>query len=179
MNGKEIKEGPFADFSSNGGMHWDILGYRSDSWWSISFFGESFEVPNQREFSQFKRSSDFTGGRVDFNFSRKVNSNDNISQFYAGISFGNATASLEPKNADELGIDFSGSATGIALGYDYLVGKRLGFTIGLSAFSAKMVKLELGGKKTSLPLPSIADSKDKLELSGSSFFAGLLYNFDL
>ena len=179
FNGKDIKEGPFADFGANGGMHWDILGYRSDSWWSLSLFGESYFIASQGQFNDLKRSASFVGGRADLNFFRKVNSNGGLSQYYFGIALGTADASLENKSGSDSKIKFSGNATGIAFGYDYLSGSRLGFTVGLSAFSAELDKLEVGDKKTSLNLPSIADSKDKLELSGACFFAGLLYNFDI
>ncbi len=154
------------------GVNWDLIGFRSESWWAIYF-----EVSSQ---SMTQDDVDYRVGggmvRLDWNAIKSVNG-DTLSLAYFGVGFGSGSFEAETTdlNGSKTSVKFSGPRATLRLGYDYFWGKYW----GLSAFAAahratfNKVTYQIDGIDVS------DDSMDEVKANSTSFGLGLLYNIDL
>ncbi|HYX34924.1 MAG TPA: hypothetical protein VE954_17645 [Oligoflexus sp.] len=154
------------------GINWDMIGFRSESWWAVYL-----EVSSQ---SMTKNDVDYNVGggliRLDWNAIKSVNG-DTLSLAYFGIGVGSGAFEAETTdiNGIKTSVKFSGSRASLRLGYDYFWGKYW----GLSAFAAANTATF---DKVTYRIDGIDvgdESMDKVSAKSTSFGLGLLYNIDL
>jgi hypothetical protein len=155
------------------GIDWDLIGFRSESWWAIYF-----NVASQ---STTRNSMDYTLGgaglRLDWNAFKSVNG-DTLSLVYFGFGIGSGSIEMESTDLSgrKLTYELSGTRTSLRIGYDYFWGRYWGLSAFASVNSATYddVSYEVDGVKV-----NDASVEDEVSVSSSSFGLGLLYNIDL
>jgi hypothetical protein len=154
------------------GVNWDLIGFRSESWWAVYF-----EVSSQ---SMTKDNVDYRVGggiiRLDWNAIKSVNG-DTLSLAYFGIGLGSGTYEAETTdlNGSKTSVKFSGNRATLRLGYDYFWGKYWGLSAFAAAHTATFNKVtyQIDG------IDVADESMDEVSAKSTSFGLGLLYNFDL
>ncbi|WP_218110205.1 hypothetical protein [Oligoflexus tunisiensis] len=162
------------DFPKNySGLDWDLIGFRSESWWAVYLNLVTQSVT--RDSVDYSLSG--TSIRLDWNAFKNVNG-DTLSLVYFGIAVG--TGYLETETTDtagrKLSYELSGTRTSLRLGYDYFWGQYW----GLSAF-ASISGTALEGATYKIDGVAATDTvaQEEISVNASSFGLGLLYNFDL
>lgn len=158
---------------SYSGLDWDLIGFRSESWWAV--------YVNVVAQTTSRDSVDYSLGggiiRLDWNAFKSVNG-DTLSLVYFGIGVG--SGSLEMETTDEAGrkitSELSGTRTTLRVGYDYFWGRYW----GVSAFaSVNNMTLDDISYKIDGIEGIETEVQDKVEVSSTSFGLGLLYNIDI
>lgn len=154
------------------GAVWDLLGFRSASWWSASLIGAG---GNESE-DAYSRDFTFVGARFDANFLRQRLGGDALSQLSLGGAIGSASMTFE-KNSEDLA-EFSGGGYAAFAGYDYLGWRHLGFTAQAFYWSAQLTEAELDNAAAA---DGVSDfTKDgAIRASGAGLTAGIYWNVDL
>jgi hypothetical protein len=155
------------------GIDWDLIGFRSESWWAIYL-----NVASQ---STTRNSMDYTLGgaglRLDWNAFKSVNG-DTLSLVYFGLGVGSGSISMESTDLSgrKLSYELSGTRTSLRIGYDYFWGRHWGLSAFASVNSATYddVSYKVDGVAV-----ADASAEDEVSVSSSSFGLGLLWNVDL
>jgi hypothetical protein len=155
------------------GIDWDLIGFRSESWWAIYL-----NVASQ---STTRNSMDYTLGgaglRLDWNAFKSVNG-DTLSLVYFGLGVGSGSIAMESTDLSgrKLSYELSGTRTSLRIGYDYFWGRYWGLSAFASVNSATYddVSYKVDGVAV-----SDASAEDEVSVSSSSFGLGLLWNVDL
>lgn len=155
------------------GIDWDLIGFRSESWWAVYL--------NATSQSTTRNSMDYNLGgagiRLDWNAFKSVNG-DTLSLLHFGIGVGSGSIEMETTDLSgrKLSYELSGTRTTFRIGYDYFWGRYWGLSAFGSINSATYsdVSYKVDGVKI-----NDASVEDEVSVSSSSFGLGLLWNVDL
>jgi hypothetical protein len=168
------QDGKTLDFpKSYSGLDWDLIGFRSESWWAI-YLNTSVQ-------SITRNSVDYAYGatslRLDWNAFKTVNG-DTLSLLYFGLGIGSSQLEMETTDLTgrKLTYELSGTRTSLLVGYDYFWGRYWGLSIFASVHNAELDNHI--HKVDGVEIKNETEHKS-ISASGTSFGLGLLYNFDL
>jgi hypothetical protein len=155
------------------GIDWDLIGFRSESWWAIYLNAVSQSTTR----NEMDYNLGGAGIRLDWNAFKSVNG-DTLSLLYFGIGVGSGSITMESTDLSgrKLSYELSGTRTNLRIGYDYFWGRYWGLSAFASVNSATYsnVSFKMDGVEI-----NDASVEDEVSVSSSSFGVGLLWNVDL
>ena len=141
-------------------MDWDVIGFRSASWWAVSLFmnggtldrpsNDSSRVPTVGK-KELRKNVFGLGLRIAANIFRTNHGRKALSQFYVGPSIASQELEIKPegeKKTEIFTFKASGTRVGIDVGYEYLLGENFGFALGLSGGQAELGTFKFGDTAT-------------------------------
>lgn len=155
------------------GIDWDLIGFRSESWWAVYLNAVSQSTTR----NSMKYNLGGAGIRLDWNAFKSVNG-DTLSLLAFGIGVGSGSIEMESTDLTgrKLSYELSGTRTTVRISYDYFWGRYWGLSAfgSLNSATYSDVSYKVDGVKI-----NDASVEDEVSVSSSSFGLGLLWNVDL
>lgn len=171
----------FDDLKGGVGVVWDIVGFRSSSWWGMSLFAlGGIDEPIIYNGEEYDRS-EFTGiVRFHVNFWKETHPSDALSQMFLTIGGGPSSVSVtNAKNSANKLIEAKGGGGILSIGYEYLISEHLGIFVELGSSGSTLKNFNISDAGKQNGLTDFLFSDVKLTTSSGFILGGLVYNFDM